>query len=98
MKTLKQFMVIMLVIISATAIAKASGPEKEDSSSLTKIYTPVYRILQDNDVFYYIIKVNGENVLMDNQGKVIRYLCDDEHLKSPESYQLITVPVSLLLR
>lgn len=98
MKTLKRLIAVMLVVISVTGIVKASGPEKQDSSSLTKIYTPVYRTLHDNDVFYYIIKVNGENVLMDNRGKVIRYLCDDENLKSPESYQLITVPVSLLLR
>jgi uncharacterized protein (UPF0333 family) len=98
MKTLKAISILMMSIMIFVASAKASDPETVSTKSATKIFTPVYKTLHDNDITYYIIKINGENVLMDSKGRVVKYLCDDDQLKSPEGYKLITIPANLLLR
>ena len=98
MKTLKSLSLVVISMMVFTAATKAGTPEKVESGTTMKILTPVYKTLHDCEITYYIIRINDENVLMDNKGKVIKYLCEDDNLKVPQSYEVLTIPASLISR
>ncbi|MBK9733023.1 MAG: hypothetical protein IPO83_17360 [Chitinophagaceae bacterium] len=90
MKTLKCFLFATL-FISATAFADSP------KSSKVSIVAPIYEMFKDCDLTYYKTKINGESVLVDNKGRFVKYLCDDEETKNtrPVIFQVIMVPVTL---
>jgi hypothetical protein len=101
MKPMKKLVYITAVIVGALFFSSrsfASGPENITNAATSKVLTPVSKTLHDCDITYYIIKINNENVLMDNKGKVIKYLCEDDKLMKPERYQVLNIPTYLLIR
>jgi hypothetical protein len=94
MKTLKSFAAILATVVVCSASAFADNPTGSNLTT-TQVLLPVYKIVKDCELTYYRTKVNGEDVLVDSKGRFIKYLCSEEDLKIPESFQVLTVPLQL---
>lgn len=95
MKTLQYFLIAALLFsVSATA----SAFPKSDSIKKVKVVAPVYQVFKDCDLTYYRTKINGESILVDSKGRLVKYLCDSEDTKGalPAIFKVILVPVTLL--
>lgn len=95
MKSLR-LLLIAFTFLSTASVANAH-PKKEDNGKV-KIVAPVYEAFRDCDLTYYRTRIHGESVLVDNKGRLVKYLCDSEEAKSglPVIFKVILVPVTLL--
>ncbi|HUM46975.1 MAG TPA: hypothetical protein PLD84_08605 [Chitinophagales bacterium] len=97
MKTLTSFFFIATIFVTTSAFA--DGPKKNVDAGTVLVMAPVYKTVTDCDITYYRTKINGENVLLDDKGRFIKYLCDDEESKlkvMPAIYKAIMIPVGLM--
>lgn len=95
MKTL-QCCLIAALLFSLPAVANALP--KNEADQKVKVVAPVYQVFKDCDLTYYRTKINGESVLVDSKGRLVKYLCDSEETKGtlPVIFKVILVPVTLM--
>lgn len=101
MKTIKSLLLIFSLIAFISATSFAASSTKTAATHTIKIFAPVYKTVTDSDITYYRTKINGEDILVDNKGRFIKYLCDEEEemqTHMPVTYKAIMVPVNLLLK
>ncbi|MEO6167321.1 MAG: hypothetical protein ABIO98_07380 [Chitinophagales bacterium] len=96
MKKLTSFLICTTLFITTAAFA--DGPKKNADEGTVLVMAPVYKTVTDCEVTYYRTKINGENVLLDNKGRFIKYICDEEETTKvlPAIYKVIMIPVGLM--
>jgi hypothetical protein len=94
MKILRSFFAIVATVALFTASAFADGPTAKNTNT-AQLVLPVFKTVFDSGITYYRTRINGEDVLVDNKGRLVKYLCSEEDLQIPEGYKLLTVPANL---
>ena len=87
---------LLLLVMSTTVLADA--PQLKKKEGAIKVFAAVYKSATDCDITYYRIKVKGEDVLVDSEGRFIKYICETEDRAPmlPVIYKVVMIPVGLM--
>lgn len=95
---MKQLSALFLLLLMVSTTALADAPKLKKKEGAIKVFAAVYKSATDCDITYYRIKVNGEDLLVDSEGRFIKYICETENHAPllPAIYKVVMIPVSMM--